>query len=167
MKNVMRHVKSVTLLRYYATFKVRKFDSLFYKIDTCLQRTTTSNGLKSKQIFSVNIWCIFFNFGRGFCDSFSMLFPQVSAFCDTKNWNKFWCIVLLFACAQKVSQIFKILFQKGDIKNALSGLRKFLATESPLKMMKNVFYFISKALFVLKIFKFLSWLFGHVSERLD
>ena len=31
-------------------------------------------------------------------------------------------------------------------------------------MMKNVFYFILKALFVLKIFKFLSWLFGHVEE---
>ena len=28
--------------------------------------------------------------------------------------------------------------------------------ESPLKMMKNTFYFILKALFVLKIFKFLS-----------
>ena len=42
------------------------------------------------------------------------------------------------------------------LKGALSGLRQFLATESPLKMMKNVFYFISKALFVLKIFKFLS-----------
>ena len=28
--------------------------------------------------------------------------------------------------------------------------------ESPLKMMKNAFYFIIKALFVLKIFKFLS-----------
>ena len=28
--------------------------------------------------------------------------------------------------------------------------------ESPLKMMKNAFYFILKALFVLKIFKFLS-----------
>ena len=41
-------------------------------------------------------------------------------------------------------------------KDALSGLRLFLATESTLKMMKNVFYFISKALFVLKIFKFLS-----------
>ena len=33
--------------------------------------------------------------------------------------------------------------------------------ESPLKMMKNAFYFILKALFVLKIFKFLSQLFGH------
>ena len=42
------------------------------------------------------------------------------------------------------------------IKGALSGLRQFLAAESPLKMMKNAFYFTSKALFVLKIFKFLS-----------
>ena len=37
-------------------------------------------------------------------------------------------------------------------------------TESPLKMMKNTFYFILKALFVLKIFKFLSGLFGHVGK---
>ena len=36
--------------------------------------------------------------------------------------------------------------------------------ESPLKMMKNVFYFILNALFVLKIFKFLSWLFGHLEK---
>ena len=27
-------------LRYYATFKVRKFESLLYKIKTCLQKTT-------------------------------------------------------------------------------------------------------------------------------
>ena len=36
--------------------------------------------------------------------------------------------------------------------------------ESPLKLMKNAFYFILKALFVLKIFKFLSRLFGHVGK---
>ena len=42
------------------------------------------------------------------------------------------------------------------VKGALSGLRQFLATESPLKMMKNAFHFILKALSVLKIFKFLS-----------
>ena len=36
--------------------------------------------------------------------------------------------------------------------------------ESPLKMMKNAFYFILKALFALKIFKLLSWLFGHVEK---
>ena len=36
--------------------------------------------------------------------------------------------------------------------------------ESPLKMMGNAFYFILKAHFVCKIFKFLSWLFGHVEK---
>ena len=36
--------------------------------------------------------------------------------------------------------------------------------ENPFKMMKIAFYFILKALFVLKIFKLLSWLFGHVVE---
>ena len=33
--------------------------------------------------------------------------------------------------------------------------------EIPLKMMKNMFYFILKAPFVFKIFKFLCWPFGH------
>ena len=36
--------------------------------------------------------------------------------------------------------------------------------KSPLKMMENAFYFILKAFFVLKIFKFLSRLFGHVRK---
>ena len=44
----------------------------------------------------------------------------------------------------------------SQFKGTLSGLRKFLATGSPLKMLKNIFYFTSKALFILKIFKFLS-----------
>ena len=42
-----------------------------------------------------------------------------------------------------------------------------MATESPLKMMKNGFYLTPKAIFFLKIFKFLCWLFGHVAKRLD
>ena len=33
--------------------------------------------------------------------------------------------------------------------------------------MKNAFYFTVKVLSVLKIFKFLSWFFGHVEKRLD
>ena len=53
------------------------------------------------------------------------------------------------------------------IKGALSGLRQFLAIENPLKLMENAFYFNSKALFDLKIFKLLSWFFGHVAKRLD
>ena len=41
------------------------------------------------------------------------------------------------------------------------------ATESLLKVMKNAFYLISKAPFILKIFKFLYWLFDHVAKWLD
>ena len=33
--------------------------------------------------------------------------------------------------------------------------------------MENVFYFTSKSLFILKIFKFLSWLFAYVAKRID
>ena len=51
------------------------------------------------------------------------------------------------------------------VKGALSGLREFLETESPLKIMKKAFCFALKALFVLKIF--LSCLCGHVEKRLD
>ena len=35
--------------------------------------------------------------------------------------------------------------------------------DSPSKMMKNA-YFILKAICVLKIFKFLSWIFGHAEK---
>ena len=54
----------------------------------------------------------------------------------------------------------------NEFNGALSGLKQFLATESPLKMMKNAYWFTWKTLFVLKIFKFLSWLFGNASKRL-
>ena len=37
-------------------------------------------------------------------------------------------------------------------------------TETPLKMMKNAFYFTLKTLFVLKIFKFLSSLLSHAEK---
>ena len=39
-----------------------------------------------------------------------------------------------------------------EFKGPLLGLRQFLKIESPLKMMKNAFYYMSKALFVLEIF---------------
>ena len=52
------------------------------------------------------------------------------------------------------------------LKGALLGLRQLLAMESSLKIMKNTFYFTSKVLFILKIFKFFSELFGHVTKNL-
>ena len=55
--------------------------------------------------------------------------------------------------------------EKLELKSDLS--KKFVlfaSLKAFVKMMKNPFYFILKALFVLKIFKFLSWHFGH-AER--
>ena len=55
----------------------------------------------------------------------------------------------------------------SNVKVGLSPTKDFFFicfNDSPSKMMKNIFYFILKALFVLKIFKFLSWLFGHIEK---
>ena len=62
--------------------------------------------------------------------------------------------------------MFKI-FPSLIIKGALSGLKQSLSTKSPLKMMENAFHFTLTTLFVLKMFKFLSWLFRHVEKWLD
>ena len=37
-------------LRYYVTFKLKKFESLFYKINTFFKKTTTCIGLQAEQI---------------------------------------------------------------------------------------------------------------------
>ena len=57
---------------------------------------------------------------------------------------------------EELSLVSYVKITKLKFKGALSGLRQLLATERPLKVMKNAFYFTSKALFVLKIFKFFS-----------
>ena len=54
------------------------------------------------------------------------------------------------------------LFPKNSGVSFRRTLRKYLANESLLKMMKNAFYFTLKALFVLEILRFLPWLFDHV-----
>ena len=41
--------KLFSFLRYYATFKVRKFESLFYKINSCFRKTTACIGLRAEQ----------------------------------------------------------------------------------------------------------------------
>ena len=46
------------------------------------------------------------------------------------------------------------LYHPLHLKGTFPGLRQNLATESPLKMMKNAFYFTSEALFVLNILNF-------------
>ena len=46
--------------------------------------------------------------------------------------------------------------KQGALKGALFGLRQYLVNESPLKILKNPFYFTLKALFVLKIYFLIS-----------
>ena len=51
----------------------------------------------------------------------------------------------------------------SNAKVRLSPSKNFFIclNDSPSKLMENAFYFILKALLVFKIFKLLSWLFGH------
>ena len=58
--------------------------------------------------------------------------------------------------------LYYIIILKSD--SHLSKKFVICLIESPFKITKNAFYFILKALFVLKIFKFLSRLFGHVGK---
>ena len=64
-------------LRYYAIFKVKKFESLICKINTCLQKTATA----------VPFLCYF---------------QKLLLLMIKKFWNNFCCIVLLFVWARKV-----------------------------------------------------------------
>ena len=75
-------------------------------------------------------------------------------------------------CHWLADKVVELRFQNFATLNFKVGLspskKKFFficVTESPLKMMKNAFYFILKALFILKIFQFLSWLFGHIEKK--
>ena len=54
----------------------------------------------------------------------------------------------------------------AQIKFGLSPSKKvfFSVIKSPLKMMKNAFYSLLKAFFVLKVFKLLLQLFGQVGK---
>ena len=62
---------------------------------------------------------------------------------------------------QSIFQRFKVGLSPSK-KNLLCLLQC-----KPLKNDENAFYFILKVIFVLKIFKFLSCLLGHVEKQLD
>ena len=81
-----------------------------------------------------------------------MKFPQ--------NLLIFALIITCLYISLKRNQFPNIIWVKGP----LSVLRQFLTSGNPLKMMKNDFYFMLKALFVLDIFTFLSWVFYYVEK---
>ena len=60
-----------------------------------------------------------------------------------------------------------VLSNFWNLKVGLSPSKKnflFALMIAPSKMIKNAFYFVLKALFVLKIFKFFFWLFERVEK---
>ena len=67
-------------------------------------------------ILSNYIIYIFFGFGCGFYGSFPMLFPKAPACCCKTILNEFLLhFTSIFISSKRVSQIFKIFFQVGDI----------------------------------------------------
>ena len=77
------------MLRYYATFKVRKFESFSCKINNvCKKHCNHLRWIAGRaNILGKYIEYIFFSFGHGFCGSFSMLFPKAPASCCKKILN--------------------------------------------------------------------------------
>ena len=61
--------------------------------------------------------------------------------------------------------LWNIEFNNETSSRTLTLRKKIICFNgSSSKVMKHAFYFILKALFILKIFKFLSWIFGRVGK---
>ena len=110
---------------------------------------------------------IFQNFGRLLQVSPETNMSLFSLFCFISKVNYVPQFANVFWHRLMNNYLMILKLKNFDLKGGLSGLKQFLATESPLKMIKNAFCFTWKALFVLKIFKFLSLLFCHITKRLD
>ena len=134
------------------------------------------------QYFRYAIYCMFiFNIACvAACDCDCTPFPSRGS----KKWINFKRYHILFIAVSVPHPFYKLLHKNKKkkktirvcrnlikcqimIKVGLSPSKKNLFicfNDNPSKMMKNAFYFILKALCVLKIFKFLPWLFGHVEK---
>ena len=99
------------------------------------------------------IWKLHFSLFLWILNTIKMKFGQILLYLITNISN-----IFLSQCWRLETSSMLFYYFKGT----LLGLRQFLTTESPLKMMKKAFYPILKALLILKILKLLSLLFGHV-----
>ena len=128
------HFPQQVSLRYYSSFKMRKFESFFYKINTCLQKATICIVLQVEQIFPVNIWYIYFSIlGVVFAVPFLSYFQKLQLFVVKKFWNSFCCIVLLFVRAQKVCPRFLKSYFKLEILIFSSFVVSFVSRYVQLK----------------------------------
>ena len=125
-------------------------------------RTLATLHLCNYQIFTKTT---FFN-----CPSLKSTYhahPSLTFLDENKNTKTNEKLFSISSTQPKITQFIDFLSEVDKRLMNLKGLRQCLANKSPLKMMKNVFYFTSKVLFVVKIFKFLSSLSGHVEKRLN
>ena len=91
---------------------MRKCESLFYKINTCLQKTTTCTGSQAEQILSANIWYTYFSIlDVPFAILFLCYFQKLQLLAIKKFWTNFLDCTLIFISAKGVSQIFKSYFK--------------------------------------------------------
>ena len=116
-------------LKYSATFRVRKFESLFHEINRCLQKTTTYIGLLAEQ----NILCkylihIFFQFWAWLflAVPFLCYFQKLQLLLIKKFWKIFCCTFLLFVWAQKACLRFLKSYFRLEILIFLSFEVSFL-----------------------------------------
>ena len=85
---------------------------------------------------------------------------------NTLNKLNVWRVFKRQRRFQNPSEYRRWSFLVNMLKVGLSPSKKKIIclNYSPSKMMKYAYYFILKALFILKMFKFLSWLFGHLEK---
>ena len=105
---------------------------------------------------------IFIGSSRKYCHSTTIVLLSANpAFYQVNHYFKITVIVFIYLIN------FVRMFTLKVLRFGLSPFQKncvLCVIESPLKRIKNAFYFILKALFILKIFEFLSRLFGHLEK---
>ena len=93
----LSHFEGSIILGINATFKVRKFESFFYKINTCLHKTTTCMRLQAEQILLVNIQYRYFSIlGVASVVPFLCYFQKSQLIVVKRIWTSFCCIILLY-----------------------------------------------------------------------
>ena len=121
-------------LRYYATFKVTKFEPLFYKINTCLQKNYHLHWIAGRAtLLCQYLIYIFSILGVAFSVLSLCYFQKLQLFVVKKFWNSFCCIVLLFVWAQKECLRFLQSYLKLEPLIFLSFLVSFLVDMFDLK----------------------------------
>ena len=93
------------------------------------------------------------------CNSFNPFFPNTFFLYLMKT--VFWCFLMVFWCFQCVAKgcignewVKWLLLTINQFKVALSGLRQFLPTGSPLQMTKSPFYFTIKTIFIIQFWSY-------------